>query len=293
MKGKPGFIRVPYRRGPDEEAGLRQLRDLRSAHVPRLGSDNLWLRFSIHLVNALWQVARGQANARLLFGDPAGAHELSALSSPDTELSTRLGEARLLATEAALLDQLRDAGEMATSRSAMLRQALMTTAGICSKVAEGVAVWIECDGVVHRLPDLLQLAAALGQPSEESIALCSHDVLSWPADARTRLGASGKADYCNPGDLFSKLKSGRYEVACFELELPELAITVRCALREGQPPIVEQAPKAGRRARTKARAPAPDATQIGRACPAPPGEWRDRGPSDALGVGEEAQCVLP
>ena len=293
MKAKAGVARIPYRRGPDEEIMLQELRDLRAPNVPSLSSDNLWLRFSVHLLDALWEIAHGQPNARILIGEPGpGAHELRLMSAQDTGLSSKLGEARLLAAETAMLDRLRER-LLSTSRSAMLRQALMTCSTICRELAEGTAVYVDCDGVPHALPDLVQLAAELGQPSDESRALCSHQVLSWPAEVRMRLGVQGKADYCRASALMGKLESGNYELACFELPLPELGATARCALRLGQEPRVELAPNPHANARAASQSARSDPQQIGRACPAPPGEWSQRGPSDALGVGEQSQCVLP
>ncbi|HTU56942.1 MAG TPA: hypothetical protein VMF89_00890, partial [Polyangiales bacterium] len=259
-----------------------------SANVPRLNADNLWLRFSVRLMDALFELAHGQPDARIWLGDPGrSADELRLMNTHDSELTSKLGEARLLPSEIAMLDRLRER-LLSSSRSALLRQALMTCASICQHVAQGVSVWVECEAVPRPLPDLVQLAAELGQPSEESRALCSHQALNWPAEVRARLGVSGKADYCRISELVDRLESSHYEVASFELTVPELDATLRCTLRRGQQPSVELAPK--RRSGPAVRT---DVQQIGRTCPAPPGEWRHRGPSDALGVGEQTQCILP
>ena len=57
MKPRSAQERIPYRRGPQDEAALAQLHKLRSRWVPRLASDNLWLRFSLHVLGELWQTA--------------------------------------------------------------------------------------------------------------------------------------------------------------------------------------------------------------------------------------------
>ena len=315
MKPKPVTERVPYRRGPLEEAALAQLGALRSPHVPALGSDNQWLRFAVRVLAELWRLA-GKRPQALQVGRPGGRSDAwSVLAAPPpTALSSRLGEARLRAADVTQLEQLRR--EMGhSSRSGALRHALIACRELCSRVAAGDSVWIERAGELHRLPSLLELAADLEQSARGPRALIAEGAQHWSAEQRRSVLGDSAIESCRPQALFEKILTGRYDSACFEIDLPDDAARVRCVLRAGQAPSAELVPRlrqgrgklvavpnpdaraaalkaaAAEPAALKAAAARPAASQIGGGIRRPPGEWRARASSPNLGLAEELQFL--
>lgn len=173
MKPKPSQERVPYRRGPQEEAALHKLARMRSRFVPVFSSDNQWLRFSVRLLAELWRLA-GKRTQPFYVGESEHEHarvtsELQLLSAPPSELTSRsTGEARLRQTESIVLERLRE--ELGhPSRSSALRHALLSCHRVCDALRDGSRLWVEQTGRRHELHDLLAIAATMEQDAQEPL----------------------------------------------------------------------------------------------------------------------------